>query len=504
MIEPGMAMLNICTKILAAGGQLVLLSLLLAAGAAVCSFLMGRRAPALQVALWGLVFVRLVVPPSVNHPLGMLGAVDVPWIQTLADSGQTENLVGEIRGAELNPELHEGLKTTQENKAVGWLMIGALVLWFSGTSYCLLHQARKRRPYLHAVRDAEPVRNEHLQTMNSRWRELFKVRRQVVLVEVEDRFLPFTVGFLRPVICLPRTLITTACIDTLESCIAHEMAHVKRFDSVWLRVRQVIQAVFYFNPAVWIAGVRIREGTERLCDAMVIAAGDVAVHRYAGDLLSVLSFDLQHVEAPTFSAAKRRMSVRIQSILDRQGKGRPRTLVAVLVATVIGAMLVPASGVVAKVGDKSVVVSGDAVVSSSEDSPSFVNPLPGARLTWGYGKGIDPFKQTEVFHRGVDLAAREGTPIVAPAAATVIVATSELEEIPAAGTVVILDHGNGWVTRYHHLGELKIVAGQRVAAGTVIAGVGNTGKSTGPHLHLEVWHDGDHVDPRSVIPDTRD
>jgi murein DD-endopeptidase MepM/ murein hydrolase activator NlpD len=72
--------------------------------------------------------------------------------------------------------------------------------------------------------------------------------------------------------------------------------------------------------------------------------------------------------------------------------------------------------------------------------------------------------------------------------------------MPTAGTVIVLDHGNGRKTFYSHLSTLAVEAGQRVTRGQAIGGVGNTGVSTGPHLHFEVWEDGKHVDPAAVVP----
>jgi len=68
-------------------------------------------------------------------------------------------------------------------------------------------------------------------------------------------------------------------------------------------------------------------------------------------------------------------------------------------------------------------------------------------------------------------------------------------------SLVVLDHGDGSKTFYSHLSELKVTTGRPVSRGATIGLVGNTGRSTGPHLHFEVWENGRQVDPASVIPD---
>ncbi len=95
------------------------------------------------------------------------------------------------------------------------------------------------------------------------------------------------------------------------------------------------------------------------------------------------------------------------------------------------------------------------------------------------------------YHAGVDLNANEGTPVQAPAAGVVVLA----ETFAVRGKVVVIDHGWGVLSGYWHLSHIEAVVGQEVARGQVIGRVGNTGSSTGPHLHWEMWVNGVAVDP---------
>jgi murein DD-endopeptidase MepM/ murein hydrolase activator NlpD len=95
------------------------------------------------------------------------------------------------------------------------------------------------------------------------------------------------------------------------------------------------------------------------------------------------------------------------------------------------------------------------------------------------------------YHPGMDLAAAMGTPVAAPADGTVAFVGS----VPARGNVVILDHGAGVYSTYAHLQRAEVTEDTAVKAGQVIASVGSTGFSTGPHLHWEVWVNGGNVDP---------
>ncbi len=111
--------------------------------------------------------------------------------------------------------------------------------------------------------------------------------------------------------------------------------------------------------------------------------------------------------------------------------------------------------------------------------PRLLFPVPGGELTspFGYRWGV--------FHKGLDIAAREGTTVLACAPGEVVF-TGSRKRFWAYGKIVLLNHGDGVYTQYAHLKKIVVKKGQRVNKGEKIALVGNTGRSTGPHLHLEV------------------
>ena len=121
-------------------------------------------------------------------------------------------------------------------------------------------------------------------------------------------------------------------------------------------------------------------------------------------------------------------------------------------------------------------------------------PLSGV-LTSGFGWRRSPFTRQWKFHMGVDIAAPRGTVIVSPGPGTVV----RSEYATGYGRVVEIDHGEGVVTRYGHNARLLVADGQAVRAGQPIATVGMTGHTTGPHLHYEVYVNGQAVDPLEVL-----
>ena len=115
------------------------------------------------------------------------------------------------------------------------------------------------------------------------------------------------------------------------------------------------------------------------------------------------------------------------------------------------------------------------------------------RVASGYGMRIDPVYHVRRFHQGMDFTAPTGTEVFATGNAKVEFAGWK----QGYGNTVILDHGYGYKTLYAHLYKILVRKGQKVRRSDVIALVGNTGKSTGPHLHYEVRLNGRAVDPRN-------
>jgi murein DD-endopeptidase MepM/ murein hydrolase activator NlpD len=104
-------------------------------------------------------------------------------------------------------------------------------------------------------------------------------------------------------------------------------------------------------------------------------------------------------------------------------------------------------------------------------------------LSSKFGNRTDPFTGQPDFHSGIDISTPLGTKVVAPADGVVVTCA----EKGAYGRSIIIDHGQGMVTRYGHLASYLVRPGQRVRRGDQIGQVGNTGRSQAPHLHYEVW-----------------
>jgi murein DD-endopeptidase MepM/ murein hydrolase activator NlpD len=123
------------------------------------------------------------------------------------------------------------------------------------------------------------------------------------------------------------------------------------------------------------------------------------------------------------------------------------------------------------------------------------SPVEAAFNSSSFGWRIDPFNGEKAFHEGLDFPAATGTPIYAAAGGIV----SFAEQTSDYGKLVKIDHGSGLETRYAHSSRILVKVGERIEKGQEIAEVGNTGRSTGPHLHYEIRLNGNALDPRRYL-----
>ncbi|PCH85239.1 MAG: hypothetical protein COB26_01830 [Piscirickettsiaceae bacterium] len=126
-------------------------------------------------------------------------------------------------------------------------------------------------------------------------------------------------------------------------------------------------------------------------------------------------------------------------------------------------------------------------------------PVQKGWLSSHFGYRADPFTGRKTFHHGVDIAGKKGTNVVAVASGIVTFA----DEKSGYGYLVEIDHGAGYVTRYGHNHQILVKAGELIKQNQVIAKMGSTGRSTGPHVHFEVIKNGKKVNPRKYLYTSR-
>ncbi len=136
-----------------------------------------------------------------------------------------------------------------------------------------------------------------------------------------------------------------------------------------------------------------------------------------------------------------------------------------------------------------------AVLNDILNAMPLANPTKGARITSHYGRRLDPFTKKRAMHYGLDFAGPVGTKIVATAPGKVVHAGRK----GAYGRLVEIDHGHGFKTRYGHLSKIYVKKGEQVTLGQEIGVQGNSGRSTGAHLHYEVRFNNKPLNPYKFV-----
>lgn len=142
-------------------------------------------------------------------------------------------------------------------------------------------------------------------------------------------------------------------------------------------------------------------------------------------------------------------------------------------------------------------VLDDLLLANKLKADTFVagRPIKRGWMSSRYGKRTDPFNGRLAWHAGVDFAGKQGSDVIAVASGVVTWASSRY----GYGKLVEINHGNGYKTRYAHAAEIKVNLGDVVRKGDVIAAMGSSGRSTGPHVHFEVYKNGRTVDPAAYL-----
>ncbi len=290
----------------------------------------------------------------------------------------------------------------------------------------------------------------------------------------------------RRTILLPQGLMATLPESQLHLILRHEREHLKRGDSGWFAVLAWVDAVFWFNPFVRLQTGRCRLAAELACDSAVLGAAPEMRGTYAETLLKVLRHaagDVRQYAPTAFSPEKSGdYRMRISEIMHpgpvtRKLRWRLAALAAALIAPL---------GLVQFAWSQTAVSKAHDLTTAPIDSV----------ITSGFGMRINPVTHKPLFHSGVDFKARTGTPVKAAGDGIV---TQVYNEPDHMGKVIEIDHGSGLQTRYTHLDTQDVKVGDTVKASQQIATSGNSGVTTGPHMHFEVWKDGKPIDPATVL-----
>lgn len=494
------------------------------------------RFPYFQYCLWALLFLRFILPPDFSTAFSARAFLEnAPLIEYLwGDKAMQQQAffhdflpLAEGLGLSATTAISKNTAEVSSSfwQSIPW-QVAMLILWLLGIGASAFLFIRKIRYYHRLIRHSTPVTAPELLAVISHWRSHFSIKRRVLLVTDRSCPAPFTMGVLRPVIFIPQELISSHKKARLSAIIAHEMAHIKRFDQLWIRCQNFLQIIYFFHPAVWIASRYINQSREQICDRLVLSSGSVSPQDYGRSMLDVLKMTSMEANTyPVFAGFSNNnlshFTTRLKTLKKESIMKKQRICLPILLTILLGLLILPlapkhfnTSTAAASLSDttptNTLAITAPLVTSFGDNTASptpatmaanlraltFTAPIKSGRITSHYGMRKNPTTKKKQLHKGIDIAAPTGTDVFSAADGTISVAeTSDTNH----GMRISIQHSDGYTTHYSHLSKIDVQTGDKVAAGEVIGAVGNTGVSTAPHLHFEVYHNDQLLDPRDVI-----
>ena len=289
--------------------------------------------------------------------------------------------------------------------------------------------------------------------------------------------------------------------NDFKQVLAHECVHVQQFHSGDRLLLDFVVSLFWFNPFIYLYRSALIEIHEYQADEAV-------VRRY-NDPVGYQEVLFSQLQSPRYSGWVSHFNVEmIKKRIVMMNKPKKKTGWVYAFAVPMMLMIVFAfssreamqplndmgNGILSLIGSED-----DFATPGVEETKPSILPLrksDAMKFTSGFGSRKHPIELVHKFHKGVDFSCPIGTEILATANGVV----AKVEELPNGyGKLLTLSHGEKYQSRYAQLSEFRVEKGERVTKGQVIALSGNSGASTGPHLHYEVLKEGKHVDPMTYI-----
>lgn len=299
----------------------------------------------------------------------------------------------------------------------------------------------------------------------------------------------FATGVRNPVVALPDYFLALPTHQQ-KIVLAHEYTHIRQRDPVTVFAWRMLCQLCWFNPFLRTLEKGHNQSIEMRCDANTLQHSDCSASEYARTLLACLKFDTSQ-SAQTLSVGfTSGMSVqdyktRLKKVLGKPDRALPLRQLCLLLLLLIA----------------SVLGLSTAVAGLTQAQERWHYPVSHPKLSSTFGH-IAAFRAHKP-HRGIDLRGPVGTPVFASASGTVAFADGQTLS-PGYGLVIMLQHPQQWQSMYAHLSEVRVKPGQKVAQGDLIGLMGQTGRVTGPHLHFELAHQEQVVDPLLYLETARE
>ncbi|NDV60745.1 hypothetical protein D0T85_21880 [Bacteroides sp. 519] len=277
-----------------------------------------------------------------------------------------------------------------------------------------------------------------------------------------------------------------------QMIINHEIAHTRQLHWLDLILIEIVSILLWFNPFVVLYKKSLKLQHEYLADASVINDNNIE---------SYLICMLKQIQVVSFNGITSQFycnTIKKRIIMITKNKTSNKYLgVYSLVLPLICFMLF-AFSVNKGFAQNNTIAENEEVIENTLNQPSIypVDSKKIKRTSAYYGKRENPVTKKAFFHHGMDFAIAEGENVVSTANGVVI----EAEFDSKKGNYVIIQHNEVFSTLYSHLKSISVQVGDKLVQNQTIGYVGNTGRSTGSHLHYEVFKDGKNVNPEDYLP----
>ncbi len=275
----------------------------------------------------------------------------------------------------------------------------------------------------------------------------------------------------------------------IHHILVHEQLHARQFHTVDLILAGIIHIVCWFNPVIILYKRSLTEVHEFLADENVLRSGINPVEYQQLILKHACSNHIVNFTS-SFNVSLTKKRIIMMTIHKKTGTVNLKFLL--VVPLVFLCILIFSGSTIGLPVEK-----GERSVSTLQENKPDMSPIDvkDVTMTSGYGIRKHPITGEEQFHQGIDLAAPLGTPVKATANGNVIRIEDEHFDPDKYGKYIVIQHDEVYSTMYTQLSEVLVKEGQAVKKGEMIGKVGESGRSTGPHLHYEVWKNGEKVDP---------
>ncbi len=473
-----------------------LYSLLLLLPVVGMSILFKKRNPYLQLGIWGLLFIRLIIWPD--------------WSTEFNARQLLSSLLGSEQQILLQDNFYiedemlletTGLFITGSGNKSGFINLLSIeflifTFWMVPVIILFVHYRRKKRYFTRIVWSAHDLDSSQIKYFLYIWKRKFGIKRHVKIVSSAVYQKPFTCGIINPVIFLPMDVYQKCNYNMIESIIAHEMAHIKRFDDFWIQLQSMIQIIYFFNPVVWLAASRLNQVREEICDHLVLSGGRLTPKSYGKALLDIIQLNLltnqRTVLLPGIGSEKNKMKSRIRKLRGGNTLQKKNILFISIFIVITGLFLLPMA-----TASNSTNGLNQSMIDGSNSSVQFELPIKNGHVSSPFGMRMHPVKKVKMQHNGIDVAAKKGIPIYA--AAEGIVESVVNEKKNAYGLFVVIRHKDEYKTHYSQMNSIVVETGDKLKAGQQIGTVGNSGVNTGSHLHFEIRKGETFLNPEDYI-----